>query len=313
MREIRLPLPPAPYNFSLLLAFVRRIAHPARLVVHGDALWRFTGGRLLSYRQLGDEIVVTGGARPLDDCEAQIKRNSRHCLGLGRDLAAFYEFVDGDDRLRRIVEPVYGLPIFCTETVFEALITLIIEQHITWKNAMRAQQTLMRIFDAGARIDGATVYDFPEPRQLASAARADLKPLKITDRRIDMIIAIAGAVAEGELDLESIGSLDLSTGYDRLMTIRGVGHWTANNALGRALGAYPYVSQNDVALQAAVAHFFHDGAREKSAELVSETLKEYGQYAGLIGHFGLLRWVLERYPPISHLAGAEGPQAESSS
>lgn len=299
MREIRLPLPSWRYNFNLLLAFVRRVAHPARLVVAGDALWRFTGGRLVSYRQEGDAIAISG-ARPLDDCEARIETISRHCLGLGRDLSEFYDFVDGDDRLRRVVAPVYGLPLFCTESVFEALITLIIEQHITWKNAMRAQQTLMRLLDTGAAIEGASVYDFPTPLQLASAAPADLKALKITDRRIDMIIAIARAVAEGSLDLESIGRRDPSNAYDRLLAIRGVGHWTANNALGRALGAYPYVSRNDVALQAAVAHYFHDGARSKSAELVSDTLNEFGEYAGLIGHFTLLRWVLERYPPISH-------------
>ncbi|MCY3834276.1 MAG: hypothetical protein OXG85_14785 [Chloroflexi bacterium] len=299
MKVIRLPLPSWLYRFNLLLAFVRRIAYPARLVVQGEALWRFTGGRLVSYRQEGGEIVISG-ARPLGDCEARIETISRHCLGLGRDLTAFYDFVEGDHRLRRVVEPVYGSPLFCTESVFEALITLIIEQHITWKNALRAQQTLMRLFDTGEAIEGATVYDFPTPPQVASAAPADLKPLKITNKRIDMIIAIAQAVAEGSLDLESIGRMDPPSAYDRLLAISGVGHWTANNALGRALGAYPYVSQNDVAMQAAVAHYFYDGARSRSAELVSDTLSEFGEYAGLIGHFALLRWVLERYPPISH-------------
>ena len=312
MREIRLPLPACPYNFNLLLDFVRRIAHPARLVAQGEALWRFTGGQLVSYRQEGDCIVIAG-ASPLDDCASRIMRISRHWLGLGRDLSDFYHFVDGDDRLRRIVAPVHGLPVFCTETVFEALVTLIIEQHITWKNAMRAQQTLMRVFDTGAAVDGAIVYDFPGPCELACAAPGDLKPLKITNARIDIIIAIAKAVAAGECDLESIGGLDPRAAYDRLLALRGVGHWTANNALGRALAVYPYVSQNDVALQSAVAYFFHDGARPKSAELVNETLDQYGEYAGLIGHFTLLRWVLERYPPISRETAAAPRQAESSS
>jgi len=298
MRKLHLPLPAHIYKFDLLLAFVRRIAHPARLVVQDGALWRFTGGQLLSYRQAGGAIVVCGEGSRAEDA-AFLKRKSRHCLGLCADLTAFFDFAQRDDRLWRVIEPVYGTPLFCTETVFEALVTLIIEQHITWKTAMRAQQTLMQIFHSGAQVGRATVYDFPQPRQLAGAKRADLKPLKITNRRVDMIIDIASAVSNGELDLESISALQPRTAYERLLTIKGVGHWTANNTLGRALGAYPTISQNDVALQAAVARYFHGGAPVKSAELVVDTLTEYGEFAGLAGHFTLLRWVLDRYPPIS--------------
>ena len=298
MREIRLPLPPYAYRFNLLLEFVTRIAHPARLVVEGDTLWRFTDGQLLSYRQEGDAIVVCGESLSSAN-EDRIKRLSFHCLGLGQDLTAFYDFAAADQMLWSVVGPLRGLPIFCTETVFEALITLIIEQHITWKNALRYQRTLMQNFDKGASFGRATVYPFPSPQQLARASQADLKPLKITNRRIDMIIGIARAVAAGELDSKAVGQLEPRAAYDWLMGIKGVGHWTANNVIGRALGAYPFVSQNDVALQAAVQFYFHDGKGQKSPELVTNTLSRYEEYAGLVGHFLLLRWVLDRYPPIT--------------
>ena len=297
MREIRLPLPPYAYRFNLLLDFVRRIAYPARLVVEGDTLWRFTDGQLLAYRQEGDAIVIRGESLSSAD-EDRIARASCHCLGLSRDLTAFYEYAAGDPRLWRVVRPLRGLPIFCTETVFEALITLIIEQHIAWKNALRYQRTLMRMYDRGAPVGPATAYRFPSPRQLAGAARVDLKPLKITNRRIDMIIGIAKAVAEGTIELESIRHLEAQAAYDRLMKLKGVGHWTANNAIGRALGAFPFISQNDVALQAAVQFYFRDSEGPKNAELVTEVLSQYGEYAGLAGHFVLLRWVLDRYPQI---------------
>ena len=297
MREIRLSLPPFAYRFDLLLEFVKRIAHPARLVIQDDSLWRFTDGQLLSYRQQGDAIVVRGRGKARAN-EDRVKRASRHCLGLNRDLTAFYDFAANDELLWRTVEPLVGFPLICTETVFEALVTLIIEQHITWKNALRYQRTLMRLFDSGVCIGRATVFPFPSPRQLARASKSELKALKITHRRIDMIKEIARAVSAGELELESMRQLDAQAAYDSLLTIKGVGHWTANNALGRALGKYLYVSQNDVALQAAVRRYFHDGKGPKNAELVVDTLGPYGEYAGLAGHFVLLRWVLERYPPV---------------
>jgi len=297
MREIQLPLPPFAYRFDLLLEFVKRIAYPARLVVQGDTLWRFTAGQFVAYRQEADGIVIRGACISGSNVE-RVKRVSRHCLGLNRDLSAFYDFAASDRRLWQVVEPLVGLPIFCSETVFEALITLIIEQHITWKNALRYQRTLMRMFDRGEALGPASVYNFPSPRQLARAAHSELKALKITNRRIGMISEIAQAAALGAIDLESLRLMDAKTAYDRLLTLNGVGHWTANNVIGRALGQYPYLSQNDVALQAAVQHFFHDGAGKKSAELVVDSLGRYGENAGMAGHFVLLRWVLDRYPPV---------------
>lgn len=298
MRVIRLSLPPYAYNFDLLLEFVKRIAHPARLIVEGDTLWRFTNGHLLAYRHAGDEIVVQGDSLASGNTD-RIERISRKCLGLCGDLTAFYEFAERDEALWRVVAPLHGLPIVCTETVFEALITLIIEQHITWKSALRYQRTLMRMFNDGVSVGRAKVYDFPSAQDLACVSRTDLKPLKITNRRIDMIISIAKAVAGGALDLEMIGQMEPLSAYDELIKINGVGHWTANNVLGRALGAYPFVSQNDVALQAAALRYFHDCDGEKSADMVTETLGAYGECAGLAGHFALLRWVFDRYPPMS--------------
>lgn len=297
MMELRLALPAYAYRFDLLLAFARRIAFPARLVAQGDTLWRFTGGRLLAYRQSAGAIIVRGDSLPVDSA-GRIEQRSRRCLGLDQDLTAFYEMAKRDAELWRVVEPLEGLPVFRSETVFEALVTLIIEQHIAWKAAMRAQRELLRIAGCSAGAGQTPVHDFPGPARLARASPAELKPLKITNKRIDLIIAIAAAVDRGKLDLEGIRRLPTEEAYQRLLAIKGVGHWTASNVIGRALGRYPYISHNDVALQAAVREYFHDGAGQKSAAQVNDTLLRYGEFAGMAGHFTLLRWVLDRYPPL---------------
>lgn len=294
MSEIHIPLPSHRYRFELLLEFVRRIAYPARMLVRDNRLWRFTAGRLLAYRQEGDAIVALGrGAPSVDDM--LVHERSRHVLGIDHDLSAFYDFVESDARLWKIIEPVAGFPLFCTETVFEALITLIIEQHITWKNALRGQQTLMRMPVNETATTENCVFSFPSARALARLRRDDLKPLKITNSRIDLIIRLARKVSSGELDLESVCSMDSKLAYESLMSIKGVGHWTAANVLGRALGRFPFVSHNDVALQSAVCRYFGVDENLKSSQLVLDTLLPFGEYAGLIGHFILLRWVLDRY------------------
>ena len=297
MTELRLPLPDYAYRFDLLLEFARRIAYPARMVVRGDALWRFTAGHLLSYRQSADAIVIRGETLSAET-KPGVEARSRRWLGLDRDLTAFYRMSARDPDLWPVVEPLVGLPIFCSETVFEALITLIIEQHIAWKSAQRSQRELLRISGRTLLVGETPAYDFPAPERLARTARAELKPLKITNKRIDQIIAVADAVASGELDLEGIRQLPTAEAYERLLAIKGVGHWTASNVIGGALGRYPYVSHNDVALQAAAREYFHGGAGPKSAAQVCETLERYGEFAGMAAHFTLLRWVLDRYPAL---------------
>ena len=298
MRQLRLPRPAHAYRFDLLLEFVKRIAYPARMVAQGDVLWRFTGGQLLAYRATPDAIIATGASLTASNSD-RIRRRSLRCLGLCRDLSDFYRFAQSDSTLWQVIEPLVGLPVFCTETVFEALITLIIEQHITWKTALRSQRELMSLFGAGRGVAGARVYDFPSPEQLAALEPVQLRSLKITHGRSALIIDIARAVGRGDLDLESLRHEEPDDAYKYLMQIKGVGHWTASNAIGRAFGVYPFVSQNDVALQAALRHFFFGGDGVKSAASVLEALGKYGEYAGLAAHFLLLRWVLDRYPRLS--------------
>ena len=115
---------------------------------------------------------------------------------------------------------------------------------------------------------------------------------------MDLIRETAAAVCRGDTDLESIGVLPPAQAYERLLALKGVGPWTANNVLGRACGQYPHVSTSDVALQAAVQRYFYDGAGQKGAAQVHEALDRFGEYAGMAGHFVLLKWVMDTYPSL---------------
>ena len=203
----RLPLPLFPYRFDLLLAIVGRVAHPARMIVRGEKLWRVTAGHLTGCQQVGQVLVITcPGARPGD--EERIRAGIGRVLGTDHDVTPFYDFIAHDDRLRGAIGPVAGLPLNCVETVFEALITLIIEQHISWNAAMRAQQWLLQACGRRYETGHDAVYDFPTPLQIAGMRPAALKPMKITHQRINRIIRIARDVSDGRLNLESIRAME---------------------------------------------------------------------------------------------------------
>ena len=298
MPDLRLPLPGFAFRFDLLLELSRRIAYPARFLVQDGVLHRFLAGELVSIRQARETIILSRRGQSASS-DSQLIAAARQGLGLERDLSPFYAIAQLDELLWRVIKPLHGIPIANVETVFEALVTLIIEQHISWISATRAQQTLLRMAGDCETLASGIVCDFPSPAQIASLDKAELKALKITDRRSDLILRIARQVRDGELDLEALRHMEAEVAYNRLLEIKGVGHWTAANAIGRAFGDYRYVSQNDVALQAAVNHYFHAGGGEKGARQVMDTLGVYGENAGMAGHLTLLRWVLERYPATS--------------
>ena len=79
----------------MLLEFLRRIAYPARLVVRGDKLWRFTEGQLLCYRESADAIIVRGSSLPAE-CVRRLEQRSQGCLGLDQDLTEFYSLAQSD-------------------------------------------------------------------------------------------------------------------------------------------------------------------------------------------------------------------------
>jgi 3-methyladenine DNA glycosylase/8-oxoguanine DNA glycosylase len=150
---------------------------------------------------------------------------------------------------------------------------------------------------AGNRItyDGMTFYTFPTAEQIAASSPDELKPLKITFKRINLLIGIARRAVSGELHLERLKQQSPEIAYADLLRIKGIGHWTAVVTLGRACG-YRGVAQNDVALQAALNRNFYGGAGRIPAALVAETFSRYGEYAGIAADHTLARWVLEQYP-----------------
>src|SRR5439155_23424705 len=114
-----------------------------------------------------------------------------------------------------------------TATVYEALVNVIIEQQIAWKAARKARQWLVEW--AGNRIEfgGEAFYAFPTSTQIASATIDDLRPLKITFKRMQMLIDLSREITQNRLNLEALQSLPHDEAYAALMRLHGIGRWTA--------------------------------------------------------------------------------------
>ena len=295
--------PNPPYAFDRLLDFLSRFAYPTLNIVHDGAyrrVFRVDGDlALVEVRATGTmdqpalavEVLNQTGPVASEALLAQV----RQVLAVREERGAFFQMARHDEQLWGIVEPVVGLPALRTADVYEALTEAVIEQQILWTAAQRAQRWLVEWGGHRIAYEGERYYAFPTPEQLAQATVDTLKPLKITFRRMQLLIDLAGEIVAGRLDLSRLAQMPPEDAYDELLAIKGIGHWTAAVTLSRANGRSGYVGHNDVALQAAVNHYFYGENGRISAETVRETFERYGEFAGVAAFYVIARWVLDRY------------------
>lgn len=287
--------PIAPYYFDLFYQILSRYPNPSLFHVHDNAYFRVVRhDEKLSLARVTSSGSVNSPQLEIEWLSGEAQNNQLETiLGVGKNITEFYQFAQNDTQLWAIVEPLYGLPLDIGESVFQVLMFVIIEQHISWVNAQKAQRILVKWGDNFVEYDGIKHYAMLTIEQIANATIDDLKPLKITFKRMQMMIDIANQVLDGSLDLASMLKVSPEKMYRELLKIKGVGHWTASVVVSRARGIFPYVAHNDVALQAAVREYF---GVEKSASATQAIFAQYGEFAGLAAHFTLMKWVLDKYP-----------------
>ena len=311
--------PQPPYNFQLTLDILRRFAHPSLEVVHDDALWRVLhhgdGLALLQITHSGTidhPILTVATPQSIDPAgSATLLKTTAWMLAVNHSTEDFYRYARQQNTLWPVIEPLVGLRWLRTETVFEALMNTIIEQQIAWTTAQKAQGWLVEWGGHSITYQDKTYYAYPTPSQIAAATIEQLKPLKITFKRMGVMIDIATQVTQGTLNLEQLRQQSIETAYQTLVAIKGIGHWTATWTLQRAHGRHNFVGHNDVALQAAVRHYFFQDDRKISADDVKTFYSRYGDYAGIAANHTLMRWVLDRYPVLDGAAdGTDSPMPQ---
>ena len=84
---------------------------------------------------------------------------------------------------------------------------------------------------------------------IASKQPDDLMPFGLSRRKAEYLIGIADEIQSGRLDLASLAKMSGEDVQKRLVEIRGIGAWTADNFRLFALGDMDAWPANDIALQ----------------------------------------------------------------
>lgn len=173
-------------------------------------------------------------------------------LGLEQDAAAFARLARKLG-LSRLVAGRAGLRLVQTPSLFDGLVWSIIGQQINFPFACVLKRRLIE--RTGTRIaDG--LYAPPTPAAVAALSPDELAPLQFSRSKADYLIAIARLIVEGKVDLEALRTQSATRVERTLLEIRGLGPWSVNYLMMRALGFPDCVPWGDTGVTSGLQTLF---------------------------------------------------------
>jgi DNA-3-methyladenine glycosylase II len=203
------------------------------------------------------------------------------------DLTPFYEQAEADPVLSRLCLYFRGMRIPQAPTVFETLISAILEQQVNLSFAHQVKKALIETYGGHLDFEGRRYNAFPEPAALALATPSELRRLKISGPKARYLIGISRATLDGSLDLEGLRDLEPALAHTRLMEQKGVGPWTAHYVGLRALGHLDCLPAADVGLQKAIRDLY--GLRQQPSAARVEKLAQ--RWAGWRSYATFYLWL----------------------
>ena len=233
----------APLNFELTTARFRHFGLDRANVWHERGLHRVVGGREV-------RIEAAPGGVDVEPLDAETERVARAVLGLAFELEPFYAWAAGVPGLAELTTRFRGFRPSLATDPFEMLVGLITAQQVSLHSATAIRNRLTERY--GERVDLA--YAFPARERIAAATEDELTALGFSRRKAEYVVGLA----RSDLDLHALAELPDDEVHARIVTLRGLGEWTADWFLARHL-ARPYAwPAGDLVLRRAVRALLGD-------------------------------------------------------
>jgi len=277
-----------------------------------DLLDRWDGEVLLRTVRLAGEAVAVA-ARPRGTVarpRLQISvEDDRHLDAAAHAAARWFVTVPpstlrqlaGRDPVVAAAEAMFpGVRPVVQPDVLTALVRSISAQQINLRFAAVVRARLAQRYGRRHEVAGGEVWSL-DAQSLAEAHAADLRALQFTTRKAESIIGIASAVLGGSLDAEQLAGLSDEQFVARLVTLKGVGRWTAEWLLARTLGRATVVA-GDLGVRKGVGHAYC-GGRMPHEDEVRELTAHWGDAAGVAQQLLLHVLVENRWDELHAAAG----------
>jgi DNA-3-methyladenine glycosylase II len=190
------------------------------------------------------------------EADLVIRNHIAEWFDLGRNVEPFYKLLYNQPQLSYMAEEFKGLRIIGIPDLFEALCWSIIGQQINLSFAYRLKRRLVEKYGTHIEFNDEVFYIFPKYEVLAKADPEDLRTMQLSTRKADYLIGLARTFAAGKLSKEILLALpNLQARQKLLMSLKGIGIWTANYVLMKSLKEQSSIPYGDSGLiQALLSH-----------------------------------------------------------
>ena len=180
--------------------------------------------------------------------ENEIIEFVKEWFDIDRDLTDFYELLGQDAELAYMNLDYKGLRLLGIPDLFEALCWSIIGQQINLTFAYKLKRKITEAFGTKLTYKNSNYYLFPSPEIVANLQVSDLMPMQFSTRKAEYLIEIAKQFVSQNISKSKLEQMTTPEAIKALVSVRGIGEWTANYALMKSLKRLECVTYGDVGL-----------------------------------------------------------------
>lgn len=218
---------------------------------------------------------------PIDDAlRVAAEERIRFFLSLDDDLRPFYAVAETDPPFAPLVQDLYGYHQVKFQTPFENACWAILSQRNLISVSRRMKQGLTEAFGTALEVDGERCEAFPEPFALAMRSVDEINGVVRNLWKAEGLVSVARA-------FDNVDEVWLRSAPDDaverwLLSIKGIGAWSATFILLRGLGRMRYVPIGDKWLMEAASMVY---GQMVTPEDMIRLSAPYGDYAGYWAHY----------------------------
>ena len=210
----------------------------------------------------------------------------QNTLGLTIDMQPFYLLANNNKFLDQLVKQFVGVRPPHFPGIFESLINAIACQQLTLDLGILLLNRFTERFGLKFKDEDTILYAFPRPEDLADASLEEIRKLGFSNQKARAIRELSTKVIAKEINLSHLEGMRNEEVIEYLLTLRGIGRWSAEYVLLRGLGRLDIFPGDDVGAQNNLQRLFHLNKKPKYEE-IKELAYQWHPYEGL-AYFHLL-------------------------
>jgi DNA-3-methyladenine glycosylase II len=205
-----------------------------------------------SFRVVGVELKwdgerINGSSIGTSDVEA-VKHQVARVLAVDSDATPFDRLIQADPALRQVASSCPGYRPVVSYSPYVMAGWSVLSQRLRMSQAAAIQIRIAEAVGDVVEIDGEIVASFPRPESLLRLSGFP----GVSTEKWTRLRAVAEAAQRGELEPRRLLALPNEEARKQLMTIRGVGPWTADGVLIRGCGSRDMLPLREPTLHGAV-------------------------------------------------------------